>query len=336
MIEPSQFIFEIAASLINQKEVMVEIADDNELNILKFFVAFNNSKIQKMTNTTIKFIPGRLVQQTTTINTLDIPCVVHILLLIGLFFEDDIDIDIVGVTNHVQSIDLFKIVYWFIFKLLEVRGFELSIKKRGFYPGGDGLVNLKLKNYQRSKDLKKYQSDFSGFQKSYFNFKLIKMEPIDKIRGMVISSHLGSDFVCRMTRVIKEECKKYLSDVKVLNIVDNKNTSGPSPGFECSVFAETRHGIFYYMSPGSSDISPEDLAGTCVRQLLNAINNELVIDKKLLNIVFFYMANGIGVGQVICKGYNPHFLKFLKKVFMIDYTVLETAEYKLIKIIGRY
>lgn len=336
MIEPSQFIFEIAASLINQKDIIIKIKDNDELDILKFFVTFNYSKIQKISDTIIKFIPGRLIQQTNTINTSDISSVVHILLLSGLFFEDDIDINIIGVTNHTQSIDSFKIIYWIIFKLLEVRGFELTIKKRGFYPDGDGLVNLKLKNYQKSKDLKKRQSDFSGFQKSYFNFKLVKMEPIEKIRGMVISSRLGSDFVCRMTRVIKEKCKKHLSNVKVLNIIDNKNTSGPSPGFECTMFAETKHGIFYYMEPGSSDISPEDLAETCIQQLLKSIDDELVMDKKLLNIVFFYMSNGIGVGQIICKAYNTHFLNFLKKVFMIDYTILETEDYKLVKIIGRY
>lgn len=90
-----------------------------------------------------------------------------------------------------------------------------------------------------------------------------------------------------MIDTIKEEMKS-LADTKVYCAVSNKNDSGPSPGYECSVYTESYNGIFYQTLNNKK--VPEEMAKDCCFELLKGIDNGGIFDTKLYPIIFTFMS----------------------------------------------
>ncbi|ORD94189.1 RCL1 [Enterospora canceri] len=332
------FIMSIAQSIINQNSCEISTKANGEMKvaIMDFFVAFNGSSYTKTMQNTILFKPGKKEQKTKLIKTnTHLYHIVDILLLSGLFFDDLIDVNITGITDMVDS---FRITHWKVFRQIRYDGFKLIIHKRGFAPDGDGLINLKIIPYLKKDEYnkKEHRNTMSRLGVSYRNIKQIKADEVTKIRGLVVSSRIGSDFVSRMTKIIKERCQEQVKNTKVLSILNNKNDSGPSAGYEAFITAETDSGIFYSGRTAQSNDKPEILINEVIDELFEAIDQEVIYDKKLLNRIFFYMANGSGVGQLACKEIDEKCLEAIKEWFGVDYGLKKSGEYRIISIIGKY
>lgn len=322
--------FKIAQSLFSQKEI--ELENTKEIyKVLEFFVLFNNSRISKKEKNLL-FFPGKLSQKGKNIEVENICDIVDILLLIGMFFEDDIDVEFTGITNDIHSVDIFKITHWKIFGLLKYKGFQLNIKKRGFPPIGKGIVHLHMKNIKNSNDMFKKASDFEGYKKTYENFEFVRKQKIEKIRGLVISSRTGSECTFQMIKAIKE-CFKKFKNTKVMSIINNKNDSGPSPGFECSITAETKNGIFYVTKKGDSIENASNIAKECANDLMNHIKDEYVYDEVLINRILFYFTHGSSVGKLLCKKVDLDFIEFLKEETHAQIDVASFKNYFIVTVV---
>lgn len=239
------------------------------------------------------------------------------LILISPFIKSNIEFEFTGITNDPQSVDVLKITFFKIYKLFNLKGFEINIKKRGFGPIGEGIVLFK-----------------EWAVKSIDNFTLLEDEQILKIRGLVITSRIGSEYSRRMIQEINERMSD-LGNTKVLSIINNRNDSGPSPGFECTVMAESKNGIFYNTSVGDASILPEILAKDSCHSMLKSMRNQGIFDYKILPYVLIYMgfAKNIGILKIgKLDSCSKRTLEYLKKFFNIEYRI--NMDKSLLTIVG--
>lgn len=179
-----------------------------------------------------------------------------------------------------------------------------------------------------------------------------------KIRGLVITSRISSDFTQRMITKIKEEMDP-ISETRVSNILNNKNDSGPSPGYECSVYMGSKNCIFYHTinnsnrlydscSQDSPDnnmhlislhnkISPEEMAEKCCIELLKSTRKGGIFDSKLYPLLFTLMALGTGLSVIrigILEEPDLYILKMINEFIGVKHTIFKDGEESFMKIIG--
>lgn len=333
------YIFEISNALIKNKEVVLNKSEKVK-NILMFFKEFNGSSYKEKDGHYV-FTPGKLTQLKSNILVkTSLVEVVEILLIVGIFFPENINVELEGITNTVenQSVDMFKITHWKIFKLIMYKGFSLEIKKRGFAPEGQGIVVLKMLSYKNALDLCKKASDLQdnfNVSKIYNNFEYVKKDKIEKIRGLVISSRLSSECTFQMIKTIKGYFKNKFKNTKVMCICNNKNDSGPSPGYECSISAESKNGVFFVTKYGNSIEEVEEVAKECCLEIITKIKDEFVMDSSLINTILFYFAYGKSIGKILCKHVDKDFIEFIKSTNTnITVDVEEHKNYYIVSVIN--
>lgn len=309
--------YALSMSLLCRKKSVFEIGFDID-DIPEFVKIVSPESKYEFSKNTLTFIPGPLEGGVHKFEVENIPDTFTHLIHLSPFLREDSQISLTGITNvSDESIDSFKITYYKIFRAFNIPLFEISINKRGFAPSGDGSILFKSK-CTRSIDA--------------INMK--DKEPLLKIRGLVITSRIGGDYAHRMINKIKKEMSD-LANTKVLCITNNRNDSGPSPGYECSVFGESKNGIFY-STVNNNDI-PENMAEECCVKLLKSIDDEIIFDRKLLPVVVFFMGLSKGVSYLGIRHIDEKLEKILDllKVFMkIDFTIEKYEDYSVISIIG--
>lgn len=314
------FEYAVLFSLLSRKPVKFinsECIDDN-VEILKYFQILSPALQYDVRGNSIEIEPGFLIGGKIVGNACSIPSCVKLLLTISPFIAENLELELSGITNHgQQSIDIFKVSFFKIFRIFQLPSFDLSIIRRGFSPEGGGIITLKTKTI-RSIDAISYSS----------------RESLSKIRGFVITSRIGSDIAHRMIHTIKNDLSS-LGNTKVLCIVNNRNDSGPSPGYECSVLAESDNGVFY-QTLNNKEI-PEKMAGNCCKKLLRNILKGGLFDEKLLPLIAIYMGLSKGVSTLLIGKLDKttvRVLNLLNKFLGVTYKTSKSEEHCLLTVIG--
>lgn len=320
-LKDENFEFLIILSLLSRKSIVINLKSDlqNYLTFLNFIKIISPRSTYVKADNSLAFSPKSLggnfffKDSSITYN-------LKFLILISPFLKESVEAEMNGITNDLESVDLLKITFSCIFKFFNLPKFEINIKKRGFSPLGEGLVIFKGRNVNEIK-----------------NIEASNPEKLLKIRGLVVTARIGSDYSHRMINEIKNNMSD-LGDTKVQTIVNNRNDSGPSPGYEISLVAESKNGLFCStLSSTSEQLLPEKMAKLCCFNLINEIKNGGIFDGKLMPYIIFYMGLSKGVGSIrvgLLSDESKSLLEILNLFFNVEYNLKEDQEEFILTIIG--
>lgn len=309
----------LVLSLLSKKPVSLPFAADADagMDFLRFLQEVTDGTSYEIENGRLVFRPGALVGGRKNVSVGSIGRLIAPLAVLGPFMKVPLSLHLEGVTNDEQSVDMLKTAYSFIFKAFGIPGASFNVKRRGFLPLGGGSVHIQMGTVRRLNSI-----------------TLRETEMFDKVRGLVVTSRIGAGFTQRMVGTIKAEMES-LGNVKVYNILGNKSDSGPSPGYECSVYVEGRSGVFYH-TLGNGE-PPEKMARECCQELLRGVDRGGVYDSKLLPTGLTLMALAWGVSHLKIGEADEdtrRVLDLLKKFLGVEYYLTREKDGFTVKIVG--
>lgn len=314
----------ICFSLLSRSSFKITIEEEEVekkkdfLNFVKFFSP--NTKYTIDDNNLLHFVPGSLMGGLLKLEVKSIPYCLKNLMIIAPFMKESLNFEMKGITNDKESVDSFKTIFFTIFKLFNIPGFNIDVKKRGFGPIGEGVVKFKISNVRQIENIERAEECF-----------------FEKIRGLVITSRISSDYSHRMIKEIKDKLSD-LGPTKVLNIVNNRSDSGPSPGYECTISAESRLSFFYYTCSSTVEMaSPEEMAQNCSKELLKSMSKGGLYDQKIMPFIISFMGLAKNVGSVRCGILDEKSLRvlnYLKDFFDVEHAITKEGNDNILTIIG--
>lgn len=273
--DSKNFNYTIVYSMLLRKSIKIKIIGSWDLkdDFVKLVCALSTNAVYKYDKVSnmLTFTPGALLGGKFVYQCKDeIANYIVPLLVLLPFNGSQIAIKFKGITNHLHSTELIKIAHFTLLKHFEIPGCELVVRKTGFYPDGDGEVDL-----------------FCGSVGFIKNVDMTKHAELIKTRALLISSRLNSSYISEMSNVISG----LLGDLnlKIYTNVHNSKDSGPSPGYQCTLFMESKEGIFYVEKDGR-DRHPQEVAKEASLELLVSANRGGLFDEKLYPLLFSFLA----------------------------------------------
>lgn len=303
----SIFNTKLSLALITKKPVEVILTDiDKNISYCKLLCKLTKGSKYTVKSNKLFFVPGILVG-----GTYDYKCTDEIfnyiisLLFILPFSDKKTCINFTGITDKDNSIDIIRIAYFKMLKIFSIPDLDLVVKKRGFYGQADAQGEVIFT---------------CGTVKELKAIDLNKLEPLEKTRALLISARLNSTYVHDMSTKANELLNSY--NFKMFTNIYNRTNSGPAPGFQCTLFSESKNGIFYATKDGGT-YKPEEVVEEAVRILFKSICRGGIYDYKLNNLLFILLA--LSSTSVSCiqvsklNELNKKTLNLLKDVFNFNY-----------------
>ncbi|KAM0680573.1 hypothetical protein GINT2_001261 [Glugoides intestinalis] len=319
-VDSKSFQYGLILSLLTRKPATFIFETESlcSKSIPVFLKLLSPQSQYKIYRSQIEFQPSALEASKHQINVDSIPETLEPIIILSPFLNANMSLEMTGITNHSEkSVDVFKITYYMLFKAFRLPKFDISIKKRGFGPLGEGKVSFK-----------------STAIRTINSIVLKEPEVILKIRGLVITARIGSDSANRMVNKIKTEMSDIIN-TKILCIINNRNDSGPSPGYECSVISESKNG-FFYETVNNMEL-PEKMAEQSCIGMLNNLRNGCVFDLKMLPTVLLFMGLAEGISHLAVFEIDlesQKILDLLVTFFNIKYTITKKELFKIITVVG--
>jgi len=245
------------------------------------------------------------------------------LILIAPFARDPLDAALNGVTNHLNnldiSVDLFRVVTLPLLKHFGlVDGLEFKITKRGSYPNGGGLVELKC-----------------PIIKVINPVNILDEGQIKRIRGISYTAKVSTQYSNRMINTAKGLLLDYTGDVYVYSDHYKGKDAGGSPGYGISLVAETTTGCLLSSElMGRGGINPEDLAIETAQHLLQEILRGGCCDTPNQSMMLLFMALSTeDVSKIRIGKLTPYTMEFLRNIlsfFGIKFNITPDQETKTI------
>lgn len=317
------FNFTITYSLLTKKAIKIQIKDYKEYkeDYVRFMCSITKDSSYKYdTDTkTIFFNPGVLLEGKFTYKCKDeITNYIVPLLPLLPFNSSQIFIKFLGVTNNAHSVEIIRIAHFTLLKHFDVPDLEIFVKKTGFYPDGMGEVDL-----------------YCGSINQVKSIELTQVPELEITRALLISSRLNSTYISEMSNVIKE----LLGDLnlKIFTNVHNSKDSGPSPGFQCSLFMESKEGIFYTVKTGKDSL-PQEVAKEACFNLLTTANRGGIFDEKLYPLLLSYLAlSSTDISSVAISRITDELdvvISLLKLFFNYKFTLTKQSDSLILKSSG--
>lgn len=132
---------------------------------------------------------------------------------------------------------------------------ELKVVKRGYPPGGEGMVEF-------------YCSPLN----QYKPVDLREMGTITKIRGLASSCRTAPSMCTRVVQAAREVIDEFCGDAYIHNDVADKSGSGISPGYSAVLYGESDKEALYCVDDiaAENDVA-EDVGRRCAKRLLSTI-----------------------------------------------------------------
>lgn len=310
--------FKIVLSILTQKEITIRNTGECFINN---FISF----IQKITYNTkyeiidehIKFYPGTLIGGKTShdCKNYNVTRFLCPLLLVSPFVRNPLQINLTGITNDSNlSVDAFKNVHCRLLEDFGVKDIDFKIIKRGFAPEGQGNIY------------------FSTINVTILSPVTKKANKIKKIRGLTVSAHISSITAHRIINMVKEKLSNLTNDIKFISDICNKTDSGPSPGYNCVLFAESNkdNKNLYYGESNGDGGKIESVAYNAMYDMGIAIKTSGAYDHKIHHIMFALAClcssdvNQIEIKEISAR--DMEFLELLQKFFNFRYEIKEIED----------
>ncbi|ELA41496.1 uncharacterized protein VICG_01480 [Vittaforma corneae ATCC 50505] len=158
LVTDNSLEYALILSLLSRKPVCFTCALDVK-SVPTFIKLLAPESTWKVSGDFLKFIPGPLEGGRHKLSVDRIPDALASIILLSPFLREDLQLEMSGITNHSScSVDLFKITYYTMFRAFNLPRFDLSVKKRGFGPLGEGCVLYKTKVREKSRSNRYVQS----------------------------------------------------------------------------------------------------------------------------------------------------------------------------------
>lgn len=245
-----------------------------------------------------------------------ITLVLQACLLPSLFAENETYLRIKGGTDvkWAPPWDYFKNVF---VPLIRKMGIEIEAKliRRGYYPVGNGEVEVKIKPCQKLR-------------------KIEFIEKIDRIEGIINISNLPIEIAERIKKAAENEIKHVENKVKYSNIrIEKFKADCPGVG----IVLWTREKILGADCLGEKGKPAEMVGREAGGKLIKEINANVDLDEKAVDQLLPYMAIANEKCYFVCKHLSKHAsteMWLIKKFIDVDFEIKENKVYE-IKVIPK-
>ncbi|EJW02994.1 hypothetical protein EDEG_02638 [Edhazardia aedis USNM 41457] len=355
------FEFKIIYSLLSQRKVEMAYRETNfTRDFLKMVTSLsyctNISFSEDNKERRLIFKPGSIIGGKHKIDCKQTPISRFLvpILIIAPFSRKVFDITFTGITNEdgYVSCDSIRLIYMKTYKHFNVPNVNMTINKRGFGPLGMGEVRFTSPNVTNLEAINYY------------------VEKLHKIRGMAITSRVNASIAHNMIEIIKKTLRddtddsedvsneegEHFSDsddenkqnvtltknIKIFCDIANRNDSGPSPGYQCTLFAEGNN--FYFGESCKTSIQEDfeqkiveqtgknetknlsDIVDEAVLELLESIQHGGAFDRKCNPVLFSFLClnlqdvSKVEIGPLSVN--DKKILSLLNDFFAFNYEII--------------
>lgn len=284
--------------------------------------------VQEMTNgevkgleigsTEIEFFPKILKSGSYNIDigtAGSIPLILQALLIPSAFSDAEVEINITGGTDVKWSppMDYVKSVFY---PIINKMGYEAEIKiiSRGYYPKGNGKVNVKvfpLKNFKA--------------------LKLTERGGLVNIQGIAHSLNLPCHIVERQVNAAKQVLRDY--DVDVTTECQKNFSTGTG----ITLWANHKSSVLGASALGEIGKPAEKVGREAAQKLLQEIKSEAPLDRHMTDQIIPYLALATGESEVMVRELTSHLrtnIYIVEKILGNRFEILEEGDKYLIKTRG--
>ena len=252
-------------------------------------------------STYLKYIPGKIEGKAIDIDIQtagSIPLFLQSVLLPSMFANKSVRLNIIGGTDGkwAAPIDYFKEV--FLPQLQKYAGIECRLIKRGYYPKGNGKVELKIKPKYKISDFENFDKFHSHLKENAPKISLVERGYLMQIKGI---SHASSgledaNVAERQAKAAEMSLKNYNCPVNI-RIEYNKTLSTGSGITLWAIFSKNKDEIDI-VNPiilgadalGEKGKKAEIVGADAANNLIKEIESKAPADKHLADQILKFMA----------------------------------------------
>ena len=294
----------IVASALSGNSLKIEgIREEDEITPgLQDFEASFLRLIEKMvdgcrieineTGTTLRIKPGLLTGGRITHDcgtSRSIGWFIEGIIPLAIFCKSAVHLTLTGITNDATdlSVDILRNVTLPLLRNFGIEGASLTVKRRGAFPKGGGLVEFACPVVR---DLRPINITDEGL--------------ISRIRGVAFCARVSPTIVTRVVDSARSVLNNLLPDVYIHTDHYRGSDGGNSAGYSLSLVAESTTGVLLSVErtaggPNAQGMElPEDIGSEGARMLLDEIRRGGVVDSSHQPLVLQLMVMG---PEDVCK-----------------------------------
>ncbi|KAH7103742.1 18S rRNA biogenesis protein [Auriculariales sp. MPI-PUGE-AT-0066] len=237
---------------------------DYEASLLRLLEKISNGAVIEISYTAGILSGGRIEHDCSAARS--VGYFLEPVLMLAPFCKKPLELTLRGVTSDDLdlSADVLRTVSLPHLQLFGVSdGLELKIKKRGAMPLGGGEIEFRC-----------------PIVKQVTSLNFVDAGRVKRIRGIAHAVRVSPQFSSRMIDAARGVLNRYIPDLYLYADVYKGEESGKSPGYGLTLVAESTTGALHYAellsTPGAT---PEDIAQTAARALLQAIRRGGAVDR---------------------------------------------------------
>ncbi len=296
------------------------------LHCIKALQKLSNSTAEgaELGSTTLTFHPAQLKPSNITINigtAGSVTLVLQAILLPFIFANKPITLTIKGGTDTKWATPIDHFQFVLLPQLQRFAGITISLTKRGYYPKGNGEIEVAITPNIPLNDepIDKFQKKLRTYLEPY---TLTEQEKIEKIIGIVHASNdLEKNHVAeRIAQGAKQALSKHF-DVSIKKEYQETDSTGCG----ITLWAESNDGSMAIGTDtlGEKQVRAEDVGKNAAEVLIKEISSKAAIDSHTLDALIPFLA--LAGGAIKTSNITPHTKTniytveaFLGKRFSVD------------------
>lgn len=312
---------------------------NQHLHCIKILQKYCNAKIghANLGSDRILFIPNKIKGGKIEIDIEtagSITLILQSLILPALFADKKTMIKITGGTDVAWSMQIDYLNNVLLPHLIKYAEINLRIIKRGYYPKGGGIVELKIKPKYHLSNYENFVELIADFKKNKPHFELMGQGKLLQIKGV---SHASQDL--ENARVAERQANSAKLQLTKLNVpikIQTEYCETLSPGSGLTLWARCAQGpdtdfnnpiILGTDMLGERGKPSETIGEECAQKLIEEIKSQAAVDQHLAdNLIPFLAING---GTIETSKITSHtetniwvVEQFLGKIFKIKDNVI--------------
>lgn len=271
---------------------------------------FCNAEIKgaKIGSTEIEFAPKehQIENKHIDIGTAgSIPLLLQTLTPLLVFSQKPVSLEIIGGTAGLGSptIEYVKYVTFGILYKIGIEPPVIEVKKQGFYPKGQGVVQVKFSPAKKNNSV-----------------KLTSGGNIENIHGISIAGSLPNDVVERQ----KLGAMKLLTDHGFDPHIQASVEKTASPGTSITLVCHSSNTILGADNIGKLGVRAEDVGEKCAESLVASIRSNAALDRWMSDQILIFLALADGRSEIKVEEVTEHCqtnIRVIEQVLGVEFEV---------------